>query len=149
MSLSKPDHSHILISPMKFTDIPALQKLWKEVGFEFCYSDQHQEVEKMITQNPSLCLTLTSKEQIIGGVLGGFDGRRGWIHHLAIHPDYQKQGFGKLLMEEITDQFKALGVVKLKLEILKSNQTVIDFYQALGWDIRSDLTTMSHTLKSL
>lgn len=141
--------SNIIIREMQNEDILTVQSLWISVGFEKCYSDQFDEVKRMITRNPELCLVLIKEQNIIGAVMGGFDGRRGWIHHLAIHPEHQKQGMGNLLMTELTNRFDRMGVVKLKLEILESNSSVINFYKSIGWNLRSELTTMSLTLKRL
>ena len=104
----------------------------------------------MLQHNPNLCLVLelsNDEKKIIGAVLGGFDGRRGWIHHLAINPLYQNKGIGTIIMNELTKRFDNMGVAKLKLEILEKNKKVIEFYKKIGWDLRNDLKTMSLTLK--
>lgn len=66
-------------------------------------------------------------------MLGSDDGRRGWINHLALHPDYQSQGLGRLLIETITTRLKAQGCEKINLLITGPNQKVIPFYQANGF----------------
>lgn len=143
--------SNFQISVMTEKDIPELQQLWHLVKFEKTYSDQFQEIKKMILRNPRLCLCLKdlNSNRLVGAVLGGFDGRRGWIHHLAIHPEYQKKGFGLRLMKKLTREFEMMGVAKLKLEIVESNHSVITFYEKLGWQTRPELTTMSLTLKTI
>lgn len=136
------------IHDMSRKDIPHVQKLWKSVGFDLSLSDTIPELEKMIKHNPGLCLVgLNSDKNLVSTVLGGFDGRRGWIHHLAVHPSFQNQGWGKLMMQELTNRFQKIGVVKLKLEILETNKAIINFYRNLGWDLRTELSTMSLTLK--
>ena len=136
----------INIQTMTKADIGPVRDLWIKTGFELSYSDQPSELERMINHNPDLCLVLLRKSEIIGCLLGGFDGRRGWIHHLAIHPEYQQNHFGTLLMKEITKRFQSLRVGKIKIEILETNQEVIQFYLSLGWSLRSELSTMSLTL---
>lgn len=139
----------LVISEMEENDIPKVQEIWRAVNIELTYSDKCEELVKMIKYNPGLCLVLkdTLKKDILGAVLGGFDGRRGWIHHLAIHPSIQGKKYGTLLMDELLRRFKERNIVKLKIEIFKSNKKVIDFYKKLGWDHRTDLSTMSFTLK--
>ena len=129
---------------MKEKDLALVRLLWEENGFFLTISDSIPELTRMIKQNPKLCFVMeTEEEDLIGAVLGGFDGRRGWVHHLAIKKEYQNQGLGKEMMNTLTSAFESLGVVKIKLEVLESNKNVIKFYKKLGWDLRSELTTMS------
>ena len=138
-----------VICEMEEKDLPKILDLWHLVNIELTYSDKHEELVKMINHNPGLCLVMkgTLKKNILGAVLGGFDGRRGWVHHLAIHPSIQGKNYGKIMMDELLRRFKEKNIVKLKLEILKTNKGVIDFYKKIGWDHRTDLSTMSFTLK--
>ena len=139
----------LVIREMEEKDLSKVQEIWRAVNIELTYSDKHEELVKMIKYNPELCLVLKdpSENGILGAVLGGFDGRRGWIHHLAIHPSIQGKKYGTMLMDELLRRFKEKNVVKLKLEVFKSNKDVIDFYKKLGWDHRTDLSTMSLTLR--
>ena len=139
----------LIIREMEEKDIPKVQDIWRAVNIELTYSDKHEELVKMIKHNPELCLVLRDpiEKDIFGVVLGGFDGRRGWVHHLAIHPSIQGKKYGTLIMDELLRRFKERNAVKLKLEVLKSNKDVIDFYKKLGWDHRTELSTMSLTLK--
>lgn len=149
--MKKDELGKINIREMTDTDLSKVQLLWKEVGFNLSFSDTISELKKMLKHNPNLCLVLelsNGEKKLIGAVLGGFDGRRGWIHHLAINNLYQNRGIGTIVMEELTKRFEKIGVAKLKLEILVINEKVIEFYKRLGWDLRKDLTTMSLTLKS-
>ena len=145
----------ILIREMEEKDIPKVQDLWRAVNIELTYSDKYEELVKMIKHNPGLCLVLENqtngkdflKNDILGAVLGGFDGRRGWIHHLAIHSSIQGKKYGTMMMDELIRIFLERDVVKLKLEVIKSNKDIIDFYKKLSWNHRTDLITMSLTLK--
>ncbi len=139
----------LVIREMEEKDIPKVQDIWRAVNIDLTYSDRHEELVKMIEYNPELCLVLRDpiKKEVLGVVLGGFDGRRGWIHHLAIHPSIQGKKYGTFMMDELFQRFNERKVVKLKLEVSKNNKDVIDFYKKLGWDHRTDLSTMSLTLK--
>jgi len=139
------------IRKMVSSDISTVRQIWSDVGFEVTQSDSISEVTRMLRHNPEFCLILElqylEETRIIGTVLGGFDGRRGWVHHLAILPEYRRNGYGKQLMTHLMHTFTKHGVVKFKLEITGDNPHLIKFYQKLGWDIRSDLTTMSFVAK--
>ena len=117
--------------------------IWKKTGISITSSDTKKEVNVMLNKNPDLCLIAKIDEKVIGVVMGGFDGRRGYVHHLAIDPEYQRKGYGKLLMDELTERFQKKRVHKVHLFIEKHNKDVINFYRKLGWEIRNDLVMMS------
>ena len=127
---------------MKFYD--DVIRLWRITGISMGSSDNKEELARMAHQNPNLFLIGKVSDAIIGVVMGGFDGRRGYVHHLAVDPNYQKKGFGKLLMNELIKRFRQEGVHKVHLFIEKRNNKVVDFYRNLGWEVREDLTVMSH-----
>ncbi|TFF89846.1 MAG: GNAT family N-acetyltransferase [Promethearchaeota archaeon] len=120
--------------------------IWKRAGINVGSSDTKEEIEKMLNRNPNLFLIGKTDEKIIAVVLGGYDGRRGYVHHLAIDPDYQNMGYGKKLMEALMLRFKKMRVHKIHLFIEKYNLNVINFYEKLGWKIRDDLVMMSFIL---
>ena len=126
---------------MKFYD--DIIRLWRKTGISVGSSDTREELEKMFQRNPDLFLIGKAQEKVISVVMGGFDGRRGYVHHLAIDPDYQKKGYGKIMMDELIKRFHQMGVHKVHLFIEKYNQEVVDFYRNLGWEIRDDLIMMS------
>ena len=97
----------------------------------------------MLQRNPHLCLVGKLDKDVIAVVLGGYDGRRGYVHHLAVDPDYQNNGYGRMLMDELISRFKIMMVHKIHLFIEKYNLPVVEFYKKLGWEIRDDLIMMS------
>lgn len=119
-------------------------ELWRKTGISVGSSDTKEGLERMVQRNPKLFLIGKINEKLISVVMGGFDGRRGYVHHLAVDPAYQKKGYGKLMMDELMKKFQELEVHKVHLFIEKHNKTVVDFYQNLGWDIRDDLMMMSY-----
>jgi len=82
---------------------------------------------------------------LIGTVIGGYDGRRGIIYHLAVAQAHRRKGIGKMLMAEIEKRMAAKGCLKSYLFIMPENTDVIDFYRELGWE-EMDLTMMGKML---
>jgi ribosomal protein S18 acetylase RimI-like enzyme len=117
--------------------------LWKKTGISVGSSDKVEEIKIMLNKNPSLFLIGKINDNVIAVVMGGFDGRRGYVHHLAVDPNYQKKGYGKILMDRLMEKFRQMGVHKLHLFIEKYNKEIINFYLKLGWQIRDDLIMMS------
>jgi len=118
-------------------------ELWKKAGIGVSSSDTKEELEKMYNRNPQLFLLGKIKEKVVCVVMGGFDGRRGYVHHLAIDPEYQKKGYGRLMVDNLIKKFRKLGAHKVHLFIEKNNKEAVKFYQNLGWKIRDDLIMMS------
>jgi len=117
--------------------------LWKRSGIEISSSDTQDEIAKILKRNSDLFLIGKEDGKVIAVVMGAFDGRRGYVHHLAIDPDYQKKWYGKMMMDELIERFRKEKVHKVHLFIEKHNKEVVNFYKKLGWDIRDDLIMMS------
>ena len=131
------------IENFKIEKYEEVLNLWKETSITITSSESEKEVERMVERNPNLCLVGKLDNKIIAVVFGGFDGRRGYVHHLAVAPAYQHKGYGKKLMDELMLKFKQMKVHKIHLFIEKYNRSVINFYKKLGWEIRDDLVMMS------
>ena len=117
--------------------------LWKRSGIEVGSSDTHDEIAKIRKRNPNLFLIGKEDGKIVAVVIGAFDGRRGYVHHLAVDPDYQNKKYGHMMMDELIERFRKKKVHKVHLFIEKRNKVVVDFYEKLGWDVRDDLIMMS------
>lgn len=131
------------IEKFNIKNYDAIINLWEKAGINVGSSDTKEEIEKMLNRNPNLFLIGKVDKKLIAVVIGGYDGRRGYVHHLAVDPDYQHQGYGKKLMDELMLRFKKMSVHKIHLFIEKYNRSVIDFYKKLRWEIRYDLVMMS------
>jgi ribosomal protein S18 acetylase RimI-like enzyme len=139
------------IRPLTPADYPAVYALWRACELSLSISDERPEVEKMLKANPTTCLVCEDESgRIIGAVLGGYDGRRGLIHHLAVDPGSRKRGIGRELMQEVERRFRELGVVKVNFWVEIDRDTapgVIEFYERLGYTQRPGLGTMSKVLR--
>ncbi len=116
-------------------DYARLVEIWKASGpgVNFARSDTPEEIQKKLNYSPDLFLVAEVSNSIIGSVIGGFDGRRGMVYHLAVEPNMRKQGVGKALMAEVETRLKAKGCIKSYLMIMPENPSVIDYYKELGW----------------
>ena len=96
-------------------------------------SDTLAEIEKKIARDPDLFLVAESDGSIIGSVIGGFDGRRGLIYHLAVAAAFRGRGIGSRLMDEVEARLRAKGCLKCYLLVTDDNTEVEDYYQRRGW----------------
>jgi N-acetylglutamate synthase len=110
-------------------------KLWEniEVGIHVGRSDTPEEIQKKLKRDPDLFLVAELNEEIIGTVIGGYDGRRGIIYHLAVYKNVREQGVGAMLMNEVEKRLQAKGCVKCYLLVVADNEIAIQFYENRGW----------------
>lgn len=131
----------------KSSDYKEIMELWKSAGLIVSLSDNQEELEKLAFKTDNKFILLELENRIIGTVICAHDGRRGYIHHLAVLPEFQKNGFGNQLMDEAIKHYKSLKTVKTHIFIEKSNSKVVDFYKHIDFKIRDDLILMTLTMR--
>ena len=129
------------------SDYEELIQLWRRANLGLTLSDISAEIRQFAEFNPNSFFILELDSTIIGSVIATFDGRRGYVYHLAVDPEFQGRGFGGLLMAQTDSYYKTLNVVKVHLMVDSPNDNVIPFYEKLGWVIRDDIILMSKTLR--
>ena len=109
--------------------------IWEkmEKGIRLGASDAPKEIEKKLLRDPELFLVAVFNEELIGAVIGGFDGRRGYIYHLAVVAMFRGQGIGSRLMEELELRLRAKGCIRCHLLVTNDNDEVKSFYLNHGW----------------
>ncbi len=125
------------IRPFKFPqDVEPARTLWTNSapGVHLGRSDAPEEIARKLQRDPELFLVAEQDGRLVGTVIGGYDGRRGLVYHLAVAPDNQYQGIGSALMEEVENRLRQLGCMKAYLLVVDGNGSVIDYYTARGWD---------------
>jgi ribosomal protein S18 acetylase RimI-like enzyme len=86
-----------------------------------------------IKVSPDLFLVGEQDGKVIATAMGGYDGHRGWVNYLAVHPDYRRKSYGKMMMQAIEEKLMALGCPKLNLQVRATNLAVIGFYEKIGY----------------
>ncbi len=129
------DNQYIIREFVFPQDYDAVRFLWTHLGegIHFAKSDEPEEIEKKIKRDPDLFLIAESNGQIIGTVLGGFDGRRGIMYHLAVAEPFQKQGIASALVQELEKRLIAKGCIRTYILVIENNQKAIDFYEKRGF----------------
>lgn len=112
-------------------------------GLTWRTADARPAIERYLVRNPGLSFVARCETQLVGCVLCGHDGRRGYLQHLAVNPKYQKGGVGRQLVERCLTALQQLGIEKVHLDVLIENQAAQQFWQHLGWSRRDDLQRYS------
>lgn len=120
-------------------DYSRVLSLWQsiEAGMNVGRSDSPEEIQKKVERDPDLFLIAEAKDEIIGTVIGGFDGRRGMVYHLAVAQPNRRQGVGAALLAEVEKRLHAKGCLKVYLLVLDDNHSAIRFYEESGWKHQS------------
>jgi N-acetylglutamate synthase len=137
-----------LIRPMVTTDYEAVHNLWASCeGVGLNDADRPEALRAYLHRNPNMSFVAQEDERIIGAVLCGHDGRRGYLNHLAVSPTRRYQGVARRLVENCLEALKLAGITKCHLFVFSSNGDGQEFWRQIGWELRSDLTVASQTLK--
>jgi len=116
-------------------DYAPVHELWANAGpgIHLRRSDTPEEILKKLQRDPDLFLVAEVDGRIVGAVLGGFDGRRGMMYHLAVAPDRRQRGVASLLVDELEKRLRAMGCIRYYLLVTTDNHEAIRFYERHGW----------------
>jgi len=129
----------ISVSEFTMDDYPVVYVLWQRSGLWMRPSDGRRETLLKLARDPQLFLVARDAEAgVVGTVMGGWDGRRAYVYHLAVLPERTRRGIAALLMDELEARFRQLGAVKAKLQILTDNEPSKRFFAARGYVLESD-----------
>jgi len=135
----------VQIRPMLVEDIPVALLLWQGLpGIGLRDADSPLALAKYLARNPGCSFVAVSDtKKLVGVSLAGHDGRRGYLHHVAVQPEYRKLGLGRQLVEACLNALKIDGIEKVHLWVKVENTSGKDFWNHLGWRERSDISLMS------
>ncbi len=111
----------------------AVVDLWKRCNLIVPQNDPAEDIRKKLEFQPELFLVGLLDGRVVGSIMVGYDGHRGWINYLAVAPECQRRGYGKQLVYRAIEELKRMGCLKVNLQVRKSNTSVIDFYKRLGF----------------
>ena len=132
---------------MQTDDYSGALNLWQSLpGLGLSSADKQDSINHFLERNPNTCFIAKDGDRIIGTVLGGSDGRRGYLYHLAVHKEYQRLGLGRQLSEKCLASLKSQGSQKCHIFVIRSNKAGLRFWEKLGWLLRKDILVMSKDL---
>jgi ribosomal protein S18 acetylase RimI-like enzyme len=128
----------------KFQD--AVVDLWKTCNLITPQNDPVEDIKKKTSFQPELFFVGLLEGKVIGSIMVGYEGHRGWMNYMAVNPKYQRQGYGRELVQKAIAELKKIGCVKINLQVRRSNTSVIDFYKHLGFQ-EDDVISLGMRLK--
>jgi ribosomal protein S18 acetylase RimI-like enzyme len=128
-------------------DHKAVVALWNDVFPDNApWNDPADNIAVKLTTQPQLFLVAEDGDEIVGTVMAGFDGHRGWVHYVAVSPRHRRRGIGTALMRAAEERLVEMYCLKLNLQVRGGNSGAVRFYEGLGYAIE-DRVSMGKLLR--
>jgi len=121
------------IRPFADADEDAVVALWARCGLLRPWNDPHQDIARKRTVQREWFLVAVRDGAVVGSVMAGYEGHRGWINYLAVDPGERRHGLGRVLMDAVEGHLLAAGCPKVSLQIRRDNLEAVAFYEAIGF----------------
>lgn len=121
------------IRPYAESDEDAVVRLWEACELTRPWNDPRKDIARKLAVRPDLFLVGVIDGEVVGTVMAGYEGHRGWINYLAVHPGRRRRGVGRAIMAEAERLLALTGCPKINLQVRSTNAAVIAFYQSLGY----------------
>lgn len=132
---------------MTIDDYDEVYALWQaSAGIGLSAADEREAIARFLERNPGLAFVARAGAELAGAVMVGNDGRRGYLHHLAVSSVHQRRGLGKALVDRCLSALGERGIHKCHIFVYAGNQSGRAFWEKAGFYLRPDLVIMSHEI---
>ena len=140
-----------MVRVMTFDDYDEVYALWNSIhGFGIRSLDDSKEgIERFLNRNPKTCFVAEEDQRIIGVIIAGNDGRRGYIYHTAVDPEHRHQKIATRLVNEAFEALRSLGINKVALVVFSNNPGGNAFWEKNGFTKREDLVYRNKTITEM
>jgi putative acetyltransferase len=141
---------NIEIREFTMEDYDEALALWRaSEGISISAADSRENIQRFLARNPGQSFVARANGRLIGAVLGGHDGRRGFLHHLAVARDARRAGVGNALVARALDGLRAQRITRCHIFVHQNNASATDFWERQGWRERTDLKLMSRDIDAI
>ena len=128
------------------SDEASVVRLWTECGLVRPWNDPRKDIRRKLAVRPDLFLVGELDGTVVGTVMAGYDGHRGWVNYLGVDPACRRQGLGRALMAEAERLLRQAGCPKINLQVRTGNTDAIEFYRRIGFAI-DDVVSLGKRLE--
>ena len=121
------------IRPYRETDEGEVIALWRACELTRPWNDPRKDIRRKQAEHPELFLVGLRDGKLMATVMAGYEGHRGWINYLAVHPEHRRRNHGRQMMAAAEKLLRGLGCPKINLMVRTSNRSAVEFYQRLGY----------------
>ncbi len=137
----------VQLREMTLADYDEVYTLWAaSEGIGLSSADSREAIGAFLQRNPGLAFVAVDGDIIVGAVICGTDGRRGYLHHLAVRSSHKRQGIGRHLAQACLNRLREQGIEKCHIFVYRENHSARQFWESIGWVERVELVLMTKTL---
>lgn len=133
------------IREFSMEDFAPVSRLWRRSGFKSRPGDNREELRRKLERDSDLFLVAEEGSRIVGAVIGAWDGRRGWIYHLAVDPRFRRKRIARKMLLEVERRMREKGVLRVHAMVFLWNAPSMNLFENLGYEKQSDLVVMGKT----
>jgi ribosomal protein S18 acetylase RimI-like enzyme len=116
-------------------------ELWQKVfGYETAHNEPNLAISKKIAKNDGLFFVAIENSDVVGTIMAGYDGHRGWLYSVAVDPKIRLNGLGSSLVQHAEKALADLGCMKVNLQLLATNEATAAFYKSIGYSVEPRLS---------
>ncbi|EAR10443.1 GNAT family acetyltransferase [Reinekea blandensis] len=123
----------MLIRPFQKPDQPTVISLWHDCGLVVPWNNPEKDIDRKLREQPELFLVAEQDGVVVGTLMGGYEGHRGWMNYLGVRPDLQGEGIARQMITFLEQRLLERGCPKVNLQVRSTNTQVIEFYRQLGY----------------
>lgn len=123
----------VVLRPLRDADVEQVVSLWHATGLTRPWNDPQRDIARARAVWPDLLVVAVDGDDVVGTVMAGYDGHRGWLYYLATASERRGEGIGRMLVADAERRLEGLGCPKVMLMVREGNDAVADFYDALGY----------------
>ena len=129
-------------------DFGAVSRLWRRSEMQIRPGDSKEELRRKLERDPDLFLVAEEESKIVGVVIGGWDGRRGWIYRLAVDPRFRRRRIARKMLLEVERRMRKKGVPRVHALVFNWNAPSLNLFESSGYEKQSNLVVVGKSLVS-
>jgi ribosomal protein S18 acetylase RimI-like enzyme len=145
MSTGSQRANGLVVRTYSAEDLPVVIDLWDRCGLLRPWNDPVKDIWRKLGANSDWLLVAVVRNKIVGSIMVGYEGHRGWVNYLAVDPSLRRQGIGRNLMKQAEDLLRKAGCPKINLQVRSANKEAADFYASLGY-LQDDVISLGKRL---
>jgi ribosomal protein S18 acetylase RimI-like enzyme len=145
MSTGSQRANGLVVRTYSAEDLPVVIDLWDRCGLLRPWNDPVKDICRKLGANSDWFLVAVVRNKIVGSIMVGYEGHRGWVNYLAVDPSLRRQGIGRNLMKQAEDLLRKAGCPKINLQVRSANKEAADFYASLGY-LQDDVISLGKRL---